>query len=161
MQRVQQRCILASLVFVFGCFALTSAAVPADASGLEYRFKAPDGVEYRSRAGATEKLENQPFMSGPDFSNAIEIKSNTRSTFEIDIVHNQKGKQKYRANVESGEPREYRILFNETVLQCNVLETEFPALYAKGGTIYGPFTKPEAVDLTTQINRTMHRLTDN
>ena len=140
---------------LFVCFALASAAVPAGAAGLEYRFKAPDGVEYKSRNGITEKLESQPFMSGPDFSNAIAIKSNTQVSFEVDIIHNRNGKQKYRATVEATNQREYCVLFDGVILQCNVLASKLVALYAQGGTIYGPFAKSEAIDLAKQINRSI------
>jgi hypothetical protein len=137
--------------------ALASAAAAAS-PGLEYRFKSLDGVEFKWRDGKVEKLERQPFMVTSDFGNAIAIKStnpNARGSFEIDIVHNKPGKQKYRATAKVDQTREYCVVFNEVVLQCHALAPKLAALYEQGGTIYGPFSKTEAEDLARQINRSL------
>jgi hypothetical protein len=123
--------------------------------GLEYRFKTPDGVEFNWGDGRIERLESQPFMITSDFGNAIAVKStnaNARDSFEIDIVHNKSGRLKYRATTKVIEPREYCILFNEVVLQCYALSAKLWTLYGQGGTIYGPFSRWEAMNLTAQIN---------
>jgi len=63
-------------------------------------------------------------MIASDFGNAIAIKStnpNTRGSFEIDIVHNKPGKQKYRATAKVDQTREYCVVFKEVVLQCYAL----------------------------------------
>jgi hypothetical protein len=137
--------------------ALASVAAAAN-PGLEYRFKALDGVEFKWRDGKVEKLERQPFMVATDFGNAMAIKStnpNARDSFEIDIVHNKPGKQKYRANAKIDHTREYCVVFKEIVLQCYAVAPKIAALYEQGGTIYGPFSKTEAEDLTRQINRSL------
>jgi hypothetical protein len=138
--------LVASLALV----SVASAAGP----GLEYRFKAQDGVEFKWRDGKVEKLERQPFMVASDFGNAIAIKSTNRNSpgsFEIDIVHNKPGKQKYRATANVDFAREYCVVFKEIVLQCYALAPKLAALYEQGGTIYGPFSKTEAEDLARQI----------
>ena len=140
---------------LIGWLALTSAAA-ASGPGLEYRFKAPDGAEFKWRDGKVEKLERQPFMMTTDFGNAIAIKStnpNAPGAFEIDLVHNKPGKQKYRATAKTVPPREYCAVFNEVVLQCYALAPKLAGLYEHGGTVYGPFSKAEAEDLVRQINR--------
>jgi hypothetical protein len=137
--------------------ALASAAAAAS-PGLEYRFKALDGAEFKWRDGKVEKLERQPFMIASDFGNAIAIKStnpNTRGSFEIDIVHNKPGKQKYRATAKVDHTREYCVVFKEVVLQCYALAPKVVAFYEQGGTIYGPFSKTEAEDLAREINRSL------
>jgi hypothetical protein len=141
------------LCLVVGWFALTSIASAAG-PGLEYRFKAQDGAEFKWRDGKVEKLERQPFMVASDFGNAIAIKSTNRNSpdsFEIDIVHNKPGKQKYRATAKVDLTREYCVVFKEIVLQCYALAPKLAALYEQGGTIYGPFSKTEADDLARQI----------
>src|SRR5262245_45435148 len=146
-------CLYGPIVLI----ALASAAAAAS-PGLEYRFKALDGVEFKWRDGKVEKLERQPFMVAGDFGNAMAIKStnpNSPGSFEIDIVHNKPGKQKYRATAKSDQAREYCVVFNEVVLQCYALAPKIAALYEQGGTIYGPFSKTEAEDLTRQINRSL------
>jgi hypothetical protein len=137
--------------------ALTGAAAAAS-PGLEYRFKALDGVDFKWRDGEVEKLEREPFMVASDFGNAIAIKStnpNAPGSFEIDIVHNKPGKQKYRASAKVGHPREYCVVFKEIVLACYAVAPKIAALYEQGGTIYGPFSKTEAEDLTRQIIRSL------
>ena len=87
-------------------------------------------------------------MVAADFANAIAIKStnpHSPSSFEIDIVHNKPGKQKYRASAKMDHTREY----------CVVFVPKIAALDEQGGTIYGPFSKTEAGDLTSQINRSL------
>jgi len=146
-------CLYGSIVLI----ALASAAVAAN-PGLEYRFKAADGVEFKWRDGKVERLEREPFMVASHFGNAIAIKStnpNSPGSFEIDIVHNKPGKQKYRGAAKSDQTREYCVVFNEVVLQCYALAPRIAALYEQGGTIYGPFSKTEAEDLTRQINRSL------
>ena len=127
--------------------------------GLEYRFKAPNGVEFKSRDGKVERLEGQPFMTTSDFANAIAVKStnaNGPESFEIDIVHNKPGRQKYRAITKVDQPREYCILFDKVVLQCYALPAKLAILYEQGGTIYGPFPRSEAKNLTAEINELLH-----
>jgi len=127
--------------------------------GLEYRLKAPDGVEFKWRDGKVERLASQPFMITSDFANAIAMKStNPRApeSFEVDIVHNQLGTRKYRAITKFGQPREYCILFNKVVLQCYAVIPRLASLYEQGGTIYGPFSRSEATNLTAQINELLH-----
>jgi len=134
--------------------ALTSTEGNAD-PGLEYRFKAPTGMEFKWRDGKVERLESQPFMITSDFANAIAVKStnaNVPESFEIDIVHNKPGRQKYRAITKLDQPREYCILFDKVVLQCYALPAKLAILYEQGGTIYGPFSRSEAKNLTAQIN---------
>ena len=148
-----RRCLC---VFI-GWLALASAAA-ASGPGLEYRFKTQDGVEFKCRDGKVEKLERQPFMVTSDFGNAIAIKStnpNAPGSFEIDLVHNKPGKQKYRATAKTEQPREYCTVFNDVVLQCYVLAPKLAVFYEHGGTIYGPFSKAEAEDLARQINRSL------
>jgi hypothetical protein len=128
-------------------------------SGLEYRFKAPDGMEFNWRDGKVERLESQPFMTTSDFANAIAMKSNNLNApdaFEIDIVHNKSGRLKYRTITKVDQRREYCILFNKVVLECYVLPAKLAALYEPGGTIYGPFSHQEATALTAQINKLLH-----
>jgi hypothetical protein len=140
-----------------GCLALASAAAAAS-PGLEYRFKALDGVEFKWRDGQVEKLERQPFMVAAHFGNAIAIKSTNRSapgSFEIDIVHNKPGKHQYRATANIDQTREYCVVFKEIVLQCYAVAPKIAALYEQGGTIYGPFSKTEAEDGARQINGTL------
>jgi hypothetical protein len=130
----------------------------AASPGLEYRFKALDGVDFKWRNGKVEKLEREPFMVAADFGNAIAIKStnpNSPGSFEIDIVHNKPGKQKYRASAKMDHTREYCVVFKEIVLQCYAVAPKIAALYEQGGTIYGPFSKTEAEDLTRQIIRSL------
>jgi hypothetical protein len=138
-------------VFLSAFFVFAVVLGSASASGLEYRFKAQDGVVYKSREGTIERLDTHPFMSRSDFSNALIVRYHT--AFEVDIVHNKTGNGKYRATAASGEPREYCIVFNEIVLQCAAMAQQFVALYAQGVTLYGPFTKLEAMELSTEINR--------
>ena len=145
------------LYIAVGWLALANAA-SAGGPTLEYRFKAPDGVEFKWRDGRVEKLDRQPFMVTSDFGNAIAIKStNTGApgSFEIDLVHNKPGKQKYRASAKVDQNRDYCVVFNETVLQCYTVAPKLAALYERGGTIYGPFSKAEAEDLARQINRSL------
>jgi hypothetical protein len=139
-----------------GCLAVATAA--AASPGLEYRFKALDGVDFKWRNGKVEKLEREPFMVAADFGNAIAIKStnpNSPGSFEIDIVHNKPGKQKYRASAKMDHTREYCVVFMEIVLQCYAIAPKIAALYEQGGTLYGPFSKTEAEDLTRQIIRSL------
>jgi hypothetical protein len=146
--------------FVYGSIAwlaLASAAAAAS-PGLEYRFKALDGAEFKWRDGKVERLERRPFMIASDFGNAIAIKStnpSTRGSFEIDIVHNKPGKQKYRATAKVDQAREYCVVFKDVVLQCYALAPKVAAFYEQGGTIYGPFSKTEAEDLAREINRSL------
>jgi hypothetical protein len=145
-----------ALVLVWS-FALATAA-SAENPGLEYRFKARDGLEFKWRDGKGETLDRQPFMVAADFGNAIAIKSTNPKLpggFEIDLVHNTAGKQKYRATTNADRGEEYCVVFNEIVLQCYALPPKVAALYERGCTIYGPFSKGEADDLTRQINRTL------
>ena len=140
--------------------ASLALAGPAAAAspGLEYRFKALDGVDFKWRDGKVEKLEREPFMVAADFANAIAIKStnpHSPGSFEIDIVHNKPGKQKYRASAKMDHTREYCVVFKKVVLQCYAVVPKIAALYEQGGTIYGPFSKTEAGDLTSQINRSL------
>jgi hypothetical protein len=146
-----------SLCVLVGWLALASAASAASL-GLEYRFKAQDGVEFKSRDGKVEKLERQPFMATSDFVNAVAIKStnpNAPGSFEIDLVHNKPGKQKYRATAKTDQTRDYCVVFNDVVLQCYALAPKLTALYEHGGTIYGPFSKAEAEDLARQIKSSL------
>jgi hypothetical protein len=76
--------------------------------------------------------------------------------FEIDLVHSKSGKQKYRTTAKAYRNEEYCVMFNEVVLQCYALPPHVAALYESGCTIYGPFSKVEAGDLTHQINSTLH-----
>jgi hypothetical protein len=139
---------LGVLVASLALASVASAAGP----GLEYRFKAQDGVEFKWRDGKVEKLERQPFMVASDFGNAMAIRSpSSPGSFEIDIVHNKPGKQKYRATAKVDLAREYCAVFKEVVLQCYALAPRLAALYEQGGTIYGPFSKMEAEDLARQI----------
>jgi hypothetical protein len=143
---------------VIGLLALAGGASAADVR-LEYRFKAPDGVEFKWRDGKVEKLDRQPFMVTSDFGNAIAIKSTNPKApdaFEIDLVHNKPGKQKYRARAKAEQPREYCALFNDVVLQCYALAPRLATLYEGGGTIYGPFSKTEAQELARKINLALH-----
>ena len=140
-----------------GTVALTGSATAAG-PGLEYRFKAQDGVEFKWRDGKVEKLDRQPFMVASDFGNAIPIKStnpNAPGAFEIDIVHNKPGKAKYRATAKADLPREYCVVFKDTVLQCYALAPKLAGLFEQGGTIYGPFSKAEAEGLAREINSTL------
>ena len=128
-------------------------------SGLEYRFKAPGGVEFNWRDGKVERLEGQAFMTTSDFGNAIAMKTtnlNAPDLFEIDIVHNKSGRIKYRAITKVDQWREYCILFDKVVLQCYALPAKLAILYEQGGTIYGPFSRSEAKNLTAQINELLH-----
>jgi hypothetical protein len=137
--------------------ALAGAAAAAS-PGLEYRFKALDGVDLKWRDGKVEKLEREPFMVAADFANAIAIKStnpHSPGSFEIDVVHNNPGKQKYRASAKMDHTREYCVIFKEVVLQCYAVAPKIAALYEQGGTIDGPFSETEAGDLTSQINRSL------
>ena len=137
--------------------ALVGAAEAASPS-LEYRFKVLDGVDFKWRDGKVEKLEREPFMVAGDFGNAIAIKttnSNSPGSFEIDIVHNKLGKQKYRAAATMDQTREYCAVFMEIVLQCYAVAPKIATLYEQGGTIYGPFSKTEAEALTRLINRSL------
>jgi hypothetical protein len=146
-----------SLCVLIGSLALVNAASAASPS-LEYRFKVSDGVEFKWRDGKVEKLDRQAFMVTGDFGNAIAIKSTdprSRGAFEIDLVHNKPGKQKYRASAKVEQSREYCVLFNDVVLQCYAVEAKLVGLYERGGTIYGPFSKAEAEDLARQINRSL------
>ncbi len=141
----------------FATAALTGSAVAAE-PGLEYRFKVQDGVEFKWRNGKVEKLDRQPFMVASDFGNAIPIKSTNAKTpgsFEVDIVHNKPGKEKFRATAETDPPREYCVVFKNTVLQCYALAPKFAGLYEQGGTIYGPFSKAEAEGLVREITSTL------
>src|ERR1700730_5270451 len=141
-----------------GGLALANAA-SAGGPTLEYRFKVPDGVEFKWRDGKVEKLDRQPFMVTSDFGNAIAIKSTNPKApdaFEIDLVHNKPGKQKYRARAKAEQPREYCALFNDVVLQCYALAPQLAALYEGGGTIYGPFSKTEAQEMARKINLALH-----
>ena len=127
--------------------------------GIEYRFKVPDGLEFKWRDGKVERLEGQPFMITSDFANAMAIKStnpNAPASFEIDIVHNEVGTRKYRAITKFAPPREYCVLFQKVVLQCYAIIPRLASLYEQGGTIYGPFSRSEAIDLTAQINELLH-----
>jgi hypothetical protein len=149
------RCCMFALA---GVLALTVGAVAAE-PGLEYRFKARDGVEFKWRDGKVETLDRQPFMVASDFGNAIPIKStnpNAPGTFEIDLVHNKPGKEKYRASAKADLPREYCVVFKDTVLQCYALGPKLAGLYEQGGTIYGPFSKAEAEGLARDIKSTLH-----
>jgi hypothetical protein len=135
--------------------ALVGAAAAAS-PGLEYRFKALDGANFKWREGKVEKLEREPFMIAADFGNAIAIENpNSSGSFEIDIVHNKPGKQKYRASAKLDHPSEYCVVFKEIVLQCYAVAPKIAALYEQGGTIYGPFSKSEAEDITRQIIRSL------
>ena len=145
------------LYVFFGTVALTGSAVAAG-PGLEYRFKAQDGVEFKWRDGKVEKLDRQPFIVTSDFVNAIPIKStapNSPGSFEVDIVHNKPGKAKYRATAEVDPPRDYCVVFRDTVLQCYELAPKFAGLYEQGSTIYGPFSKAQAEGLAREIRSTL------
>src|SRR5271165_2290330 len=123
------------LFVIVGWLALANIASAASAT-LEYRFKAPDGAEFKGRDGKVEKLERLPFMVTSDFGNAIAIKSTNRSApgaFEIDLVHNKPGKQKYRASAKLDQSRDYCVVFNETVLQCYTVAPKLATLYEHGG----------------------------
>ena len=146
------------LYIAVGWLVLANAA-SAGGPTLEYRFKAPDGVEFKWRDGRVEKLDRQPFMVASDFGNAIPIKStnpNAPGTFEIDLVHNKPGKEKYRATAKTDFAREYCAVFKDTVLQCYALAPKLAGLYEQGGTIYGPFSKAEAEGLARDIKSTLH-----
>ena len=80
---------------------------------------------------------------------------NARGAFEIDLVYNKPGKQKYRATAKADQTLEYCAIFNDVVLQCYTLTPDVIPLYSRGGTIYGPFSKTEAEVLTHQIRRTL------
>ena len=141
-----------------GAIALTGTAAAVE-PGLEYRFKAQDGVAFKWRDGKVEKLERQPFMVASDFGNVIPIKSTNPKApgaFEIDLVHNKPGKEKYRATAKADLPREYCVVFKDTVLQCYALAPKLAGLYEQGGTIYGPFSKAEAEGLAREIKSTLH-----
>ena len=142
------------LIWSFTVATGASAASP----GLEYRIKAQDGLEFKWGDGKSETLERQPFMVASDFGNAIAIKStnpNARGAFEIDLVYNTPGKQKYRATAKADQTLEYCAIFNDVVLQCYTLTPDVIPLYSRGGTIYGPFSKTEAEVLTHQIKSTL------
>jgi hypothetical protein len=146
------------LYLLVGGLALSGTAVAAE-PGLEYRFKSQDGVEFKWRDGKVERLDPQPFMVAADFGNAIPIKStnpNVPGAFEIDLVHNKPGKQKYRATAKADLAREYCVVFKDTVLQCYALAPKLAGLYEQGGTIYGPFSKTEAEGLAREIKNTLH-----
>ena len=146
-----------SLCVLVGWLALAGTAWAGNPT-LEYRFKAADGTEFKWRDGKVEKLDRLPFMVTSDFGNAVAIKSTNRNNpgaFEIDLVHNKPGKQKYRALAKVDQNRDYCVVFNETVLQCYTVAPKLAALYEHGGTIYGPFSKAEAEDLARQINRSL------
>jgi hypothetical protein len=141
--------------YLVAWLALAGAAAAANPR-LEYRFKALDGVDFKWPDGKVEKLEREAFMVAADFGNAIAIKNpNSPVSFEIDIVHNKPGKQKYRASTKMDHPRDYCVVFKEVVLQCYAVAPKIAALYEQGGTIYGPFSKTEAEDLARQIIRSL------
>jgi hypothetical protein len=145
-------------LYVLASWLALASAAPAASPALEYRFKAPDGVEFKWRDGRVERLDRQPFMVTSDFGNAIAIKSTNAGSpgsFEIDLVHNRPGKQKYRASAKVDQSRDYCVVFNGTVLQCYTVAPRLAGLYEHGGTIYGPFSKAEAEDLARQINRSL------
>jgi hypothetical protein len=151
--------ILSECVLVLICWFALATAVSAAGPGLEYRFKTQDGIQFKWRDGKSETLERQPFMVATDFDNAIAIRSTNPKlpgAFEIDLVHNKAGKQKYRDTRKAARSEEYCVVFNEIILQCYALPPKIAALYEHGGSIYGPFWKVEADDLTRQINRTLH-----
>jgi hypothetical protein len=146
------------LCVLVGGLALSGTAVAAE-PGLEYRFRSQDGVEFKWRDGKVEKLDSQPFMVAADFGNAIPIKStnpNVPGAFEIDLVHNKPGKEKYRATAKADLAREYCVVFKDAVLQCFALAPKLAGLYEQGGTIYGPFSKAEAEGLAREIKNTLH-----
>lgn len=141
-----------------GGLALTGTAAAAE-PGLEYRFRSQGGVEFKWRDGKVERLDPQPFMVAADFGNAIPIKSTNRNVpgaFEIDLVHNKPGKEKYRATAKADLAREYCVVFKDTVLQRHALAPKLAGLYEQGGTIYGPFSKAEAEGLAREIKNTLH-----
>ena len=113
-------------------------------------------MEFKWRDGKVEKLDRYPFMVASDFGNAIPTNSTSaRGSFEVDIVHNKPGKEKFRATAEANSPRAYRVVFKDTVLQCFALAPKFAGLYEQGGTIYGPFSKAEAEGLVREIKSTL------
>ena len=85
-------------------------------------------------------------------SNQID-KPEVRGAFQIDLVYNKPGKQKYRATAKADQTLEYCAQFNDVVLQCYTLTPDVIPLYSRGGTIYGPFSKTEAEVLTHQMRR--------
>ena len=76
--------------------------------------------------------------------------------FEIDLVHNKPGTEKYRATAKTVSTREYCVVFKNTVLQCYALAPKLAGVYEQGGTIYGPFSKAEAEGLARDIKSTLH-----
>ena len=146
MTRESIRCWSAQMILIWSFTVATAASA------------ASPGLEFKWGDGKSETLERQPFMVASDFGNAIAIKStnpNARGAFEIDLVYNKPGKQKYRATAKADQTLEYCAIFNDVVLQCYTLTPDVIPLYSHGGTIYGPFSKTEAEVLTHQIRRAL------
>jgi preprotein translocase subunit SecD len=146
--------IIASFIF-----ALSSASV-AQPSGVECRLEAKkDGLEFKWGDGKVVKLESSAFMSGSDFIKAIARDPkdpNSPGKYEIDLLHSESGKKKFRDVANQDRARGYCIVFESTILQCYDFPPEVKGLYEKGSSIYGPFSKAEAEKLAVAINNSLH-----
>jgi hypothetical protein len=133
---------------------------PVIAGGkIEYRLEAITGgfpFKWSSQVdgGAADKpkmLESDPFVTGDDF-NSFQIKKlksppSKPNTYEIELVHNELGRKKFRSIANKNRERSYCVLIGTEIFQCYSFPPEMKGLWEKSSSIYGPFSKDQAEKL--------------
>jgi hypothetical protein len=153
----------AAPTLIWCCLFMTAAAAE---SGLEYRWRAENGAEFKWSVGPTghdgksEKLAPEPFMAGNDFAKAAAVKSkgsNSPGTYDVELTHSARGMDKFRAAANADRSQEYCILFRGVIHQCYALPPPVKNLYQRSSTIYGALTRRQAEALAGDIDRDLKR----
>jgi hypothetical protein len=104
-----------------------------------------------------ETLETEPFLTNADFKEVkiVELKSppSLPNSFEIELFFSEAGKNKYTAIANKDRDREYCLLFENEVYQCSAFPPASKGLWDKSFSIYGPFTKTKAEELSLKFKK--------
>jgi hypothetical protein len=139
-------------------FVVATDANTAWAQGLELRLIAKDGVPFKWAEGKEEYLGQLPFMTAPDFGKAVAVDArnpNQPGKFNVEISHTAIGRAKYRAVANADRDREFCVVFEALIRQCESFPPRIKGLYEKRTIIFGGFARKEAEDLARRINRTL------
>lgn len=155
---------LASLSFTFmkattfssTFFTVLFSSVSFAASTLEYRLETKEGgVAFKTNDGTTLKLESSAFLSGRDFVKAVvrdPKNPNSPGKFDVDLLHSESGKKKFREVANRDRERSYCVVFESVIWQCYGFPPEVKGLYENGSSISAPLSKLQAKKLAAEIN---------
>ncbi|MBI1875081.1 MAG: hypothetical protein HYS05_14495 [Acidobacteria bacterium] len=139
--------------------ALEARPAGAGVDTLEYRLEVSPGqgpsetFQWRDGSKSLE-LELHPFLTTSDFQTAKVVSAglNTPGRYSVELIHTKSGAKKYREVADKDRERQFSILVDGKIVQSYSFPPEQKGVHDRGNTIYGPFTKAEAVTLVRRIN---------